>query len=156
MKRRQLNGKNLMLWIGTKVIALSKTCRLTMSGTVGDGNTKDDGIWSSGELVGISWSVNNQSVDSADQDVGNDLVYDELYDKMVAGEPVDVSYGIPSNASNDDVPEGGWQRPLTGYYHGKALITNLDRGGDKGSSASVTVDLQGVGPLKRMDSGSGQ
>jgi len=47
MKRKALPGKDLMLWIGTKVIALSKSCsfaldfqtgeatpRMTASGTV--------------------------------------------------------------------------------------------------------------------------
>ena len=160
MKRKELNGKNLMLWIKTapgaaKVIALSKTCRLVMSATKSDGNTKDDGIWTSGGIVGISWSASNQSVDSADQSVGNDMVYDELMKLMIAGEEIQVSFGIPSNASNNDVPTEGWLRPTSGYWYGPALITNLDRSGDKGAASSITIDLEGNGPLKQAQSGSG-
>lgn len=159
-KRKELNGKNLMLWVKTalgtaKVIALSKSCTLSVSAQKSDGNTKDDGNWSSGSIVGLSWSASNQSVDSADQSVSNDMVYDELLALMIAGTEIEVSVGIPSNASNNDVPAGGWLRPSTGYWKGSALITNVDRGGDKGSAASVTVSFEGNGPLTKVTSGSG-
>ena len=160
MKRKELNGKNLMLWVKTengtaKVIARSKSCTLSVQAQKSDGNTKDDGNWSSGGIVGLSWNASNQSVDSADQAVSNDMVYDELLRLMIAGTEIEVSFGIPSNASNNDVPAEGWLRPTAGYWKGKALITSLDRGGDKGSAASVTISFDGNGPLTEVTSGSG-
>lgn len=155
MKRKPLDGKNLMLWLGSKVVALSKSCSLNIDIALGDGNTKDDGLWDSGDIVGASWTMENQSVDSADETVGNDLVYDELFEAMLANEAITVSMGIPSNASNDEVPSSGWLRPASGYYSGKARITNLSRQGDKGSQGSVNISLKGVGPLKKVTSGSG-
>ena len=155
MKRKPLDGKNLMLWLGDKVVALSKSCSLNIDITLGDGNTKDDGLWDSGDIVGASWTMENQSVDSADETVGNDLVYDELFEAMLANDALTVSMGVPSNASNDDVPASGWLKPTSGYYSGKARITNLSRQGDKGSQGSVTVSLKGVGPLRKVTSGSG-
>ena len=56
MKRKPLDGKNLMLWLGNKVVALSKSCSLNIDITLGDGNTKDDGLWDSGDIVGASWT----------------------------------------------------------------------------------------------------
>ena len=155
MKRKPLDGKNLMLWLGDKVVALSKSCSLSIDIQIGDGNTKDDGLWDSGDIVGAGWTMDNQSVDSADAAIGTDLVYDQLFEAMLAAEPIIVSMGVPSNASNDDVPASGWLRPTSGYYTGKARITNLSRSGDKGSQGSVTISLKGVGPLKKQGSGSG-
>ena len=71
-KRKPLDGKNLMLWLGNKVVALSKSCSLSIDIQIGDGNTKDDGLWDSGDIVGASWTMDNQSVDSADAAVGTD------------------------------------------------------------------------------------
>lgn len=149
MKAKSLNGKDLMLWIAGKVIALSKSCNINLNANTGDADTKDDGLWGANEITSLAWDMSNESVDSADADRSNDLVYDDLFDAMVAGEPVVVTFGKPVNASDSGVPTAGWTAPTTGYT-GKALITSLGRSGAKGSNASVTVSLTGVGPLTRM------
>lgn len=146
-KAKKVNGKDLMLWIGGKVIALSNSCTLTITASTSDGDTKDSGIWSDPEVVGLSFSASNQSVYSADADRSNDLVYADLFDKMIAGEPVSVSFGIPSNKSDQGLPSAGWTAPATGVYLGNAIITNLEAGGNKGSDAACSVSLQGVGAL---------
>lgn len=155
MKRKALPGKDLMLWIGNKVIALSKSCSFSLDLQTGDGNTKDDGLWDSGEIVGASWNMENQSISSADETIGNDLVYDQLLDMSIAGEPVDVSMGIPGNLTNEGLPSAGWQKGAS-YRHGKALITSVRLEGAKGSDSSLTISLKGVGPLLKGGSGSGE
>jgi len=150
MKRKALKGHLLMLWIAGKVIALSKSCSINLAAIVGDSNTKDDGAWDGGEVVGFNWSATNQSVDSADEEVSNDYVFDELFDLMIAGEPVKITFGRPTNATDGGVPEAGWTEPTTSGYQGNALITALDRTGDKGSNASISINLQGVGELKKL------
>lgn len=149
-KAKTLNGKDLMLWIGGKVIALSTKCTLQIAMSTTDSATKDDGLWNSPEAGNLSWNANNESVDSADKDRTNDWVYDQLFDLMVGGQPIEVTLGIPTNKNNDGVPEAGWTMPSSGTYAGKALITALDRDGTKGSNGSVTVSLQGHGALKRI------
>lgn len=150
MKRKALKGHLLMLWIKGKVIALSKSCSLNLAAIVGNSDTKDDGIWEGGEVVGFNWSAVNQSVDSADEEVSNDLVFDELFDLWIAGEPIMITFGRPTNATDGGVPEAGWTEPTTVGYQGNALITNLDRTGDKGSNASISISLKGVGELKKL------
>lgn len=154
MKRKKLPGKNLMLWIGGKVIALSKSCSLNVDLQLGDGNTKDDGLWDSGDIVSGGWGMENQSVSSAEENVGNDLVYEELLDLAISGEPVEVSMGVPSNINQDGVPAAGWQRGAA-YRHGKAVITNVRLTGDKGSDSDLSISLKGVGALYKAGSGSG-
>lgn len=149
MKANSLNGKDLMLWIAGKVIALSKSCNIDLTANKGDANTKDDGAWDSGEIVSLSWTAKNESVDSADANRSNDLVYDDLFDAMINKSPIVVTFGVPTNASDDGVPTAGWTAPTTGYS-GKALITSLSRSGAKGSNASVSISLDGVGSLSRM------
>ena len=154
MKRPALPGKDLMLWISTKVIALSKSCTIESTYTVGDSDTKDDGLYAGGSIVGAGWTMENQSVASANQNVGNDLAYRQLKEMADAGQPIDVSVGVPSNLNADGVPEAGWQRGAH-YESGKALITSIRREYAKGSDGSITISLQGVGALKFVGSGSG-
>ena len=149
-KAKTLNGKDLMLWIDGKVVALSTKCTLQVTMSTVDSATKDDGLWDRPEAGNLSWNANNESVDSADKERTNDWVYDQLFDKMVAGEPVTVTLGIPTNKNNEGVPEAGWTMP-SGAYDGKALITGLDRDASKGSNGSVSVSLQGHGGLKRLN-----
>lgn len=153
MKAKKVNGKDLMLWIEGKVIALSKGCSLALSASMGDSATKDSGIWDDSEVVGISYTMQNQSVYSADEDRSNDQVYDALFDAMVARQPVGVTFGIPANKSDDGLPAAGWQ-PSPGCYRGRSFITSLELNGEKGSAASVSVSLQGAGALSK-GSGSG-
>lgn len=152
-KAKSLAGKDLMLWIAGKVVALSKSCNLDISVATVDENTKDDGIWDASGAGNRSWIMSNESVDSADAERTNDMVYDDLFELTVTGEPVDVTFGVPSNKSNEGVPEAGWQKQTmgaAGTYKGKALITSLGRGGSKGDNASVSVSLKGVGALTKV------
>lgn len=150
-KAKSLKGKDLMLWIGGKVVALSKSCDVSLSMATTDENTKDDGDWDASGVGTKSWTVNNESVDSADARRTNDMVYGDLFDLFVAGTPVEVTVGLPTNASDNDYPTEGWTEPINGdnVYGGNALITSLNRKGDKGDNVNVTVSLKGVGPFQR-------
>lgn len=148
-KANVLNGKDLMLWIGGKVVALSTGCTINLSAETSDAATKDDGMWGAPEVSGMSWSASNESVDSADEDRTNDQVYAQLFDLFVAGEPVEITVGVPTNKNNTRLPEEGWIEPTQGYS-GKAIMTALDRTGNKGSNGSISVSLQGVGALEKL------
>ena len=115
-----------------------------------DSATKDDGFWDAAEIGNMNWSATNESVDSADKDRNNDYVYDQLFDLFVAGKPLTITVGFPTNANNDGVPEEGWTAPAKGMYQGKAHITALDRDATKGSNASVSVSLTGYGALRKI------
>lgn len=148
-KAKRVNGKDLMLWINGKVVALSKSCGLNIAMATVDASSKDDGIWDVPEAGNMSWNSNNESLYSADKDREIDVVYDDLFELFAAGVPVDVSVGIPSNVNNDGLPVTGWAMP-EGVYKGKALITALDLNGAKGDSGSVTVSLTGHGKLEKV------
>lgn len=147
-----MNGKDLMLWIDGKVIALSTSCKINLVANTTDSATKDDGFWDASEIGSMSWSATNESVDSADKDRANDYVYDQLFDLFTAGQPVDITVGIPTNKDDKGVPESGWTAPIKGtFYSGKAQITALDRDGTKGNNASVSISLTGYGALVKKE-----
>lgn len=149
-KAKSLNGKDLMLWIGGKVVALSTSCKINLAVNTVDSATKDDGTWDAPEVGNMNWSATNESVDSADKDRTNDQVYDMLFDLFVAGKTLNITVGVPSNISDEGLPADGWKEPTTGtYYEGKAIMTALDRDGSKGNNGTVSVSLQGVGALKK-------
>ena len=145
-----------MLWLSSKVIALSRSCSINIDIQLGDSNTKDDGLWDSGDIVGASFSLENQSVASADETVGIDLVYRQLYRMKFSQQPIMASWGVPANLNDNGVPNEGWMLPTAGYYRGPVRITNLKWDGNKGENATIQISLKGVGPVEEVGaSGSG-
>lgn len=153
-KRKTLRGKDVMLWVGTKVIALSTGMKVDLTANTEDGGTKDDGFWNAPEITGMKWSASNESFDSADETVTTDEVYDTLFDMFIKGEPIEVTMGIPTNQNNNGVPEGGWQSPTPSTskpaYKGKALLTAVGRDAPKSGAVKVSVSLEGVGTLSKV------
>lgn len=151
-KAKSVNGSDLMLWIGTKVIALSKSCKLNLTAATVDSETKDDGDWDAKEIGTRGWTLSNESVYSADKNRSIDLVYSDLYKLYVSNDPVDITVGVPSNNSTTGVTEEGWKAPTSDYMKGKAVITGLDLDGTKGNKGSVTISLEGFGALQYVES----
>jgi predicted secreted protein len=153
MKKKVLRGKDLMLWISAKVIALSTGCKLSLKVNTQDAASKDDGLWDAPEIGSQGWEATNDSLDTASDSDDIDMVYDKLFELFVAGEPIEVTMGIPSNKSDEGVPTAGWTAG-TSVYKGKALITALDREGKKGDNATISITLTGVGALKKETTGT--
>ena len=140
-----------MLWIGGKVIALSKSCKLQLKANTVDSESKDDGDWEAKEIASRGGSMSNESVYSADKDRSNDLVYRDLFKYYIAGEPIEFSFGVAKNANKDGLPENGWEAPTSDYLKGKVLITGLDFDASKGSKAAITISLETYGKVELIE-----
>lgn len=151
-KAKYLNGKDMMLFIGGKALALAKTCQLAISGDTLDTDNKDDGIWQSQDIASLSWQITSEAVASVDAEATAAVLYDQLFDMMVAHEPVTVVVGVPTNIAQgqNGVPEAGWTAPTTGGYTGNAIISSLELQADKGSAGSVSLTMNGYGPLTKQ------
>lgn len=151
-KAKYLNGKDLMIFIDGKTVALSKTCKMSISGDTLDTDNKDDGIWKSTDIASMSWQVTSDAVASMDDTATNSMVYDQLFDKMVAHQPIDIIVGVPTNIADgtNGIPEAGWTAPSNDGYTGKAVITALDLQADKGSAGSISITLDGYGALTKL------
>ena len=150
-KAKSVNGHDLMLWIGGKVIALSKSCKLQLKANTVDSESKDDGDWEAKEIASRGGSMSNESVYSADKDRSNDLVYRDLFKYYIAGEPIEFSFGVASNANKEGLPEDGWKAPTSDYLKGKVLITGLDFDASKGSKAAITISLETYGKVELIE-----
>ena len=47
-------------------------------------------------------------------------LHDALYDMFIAGQPVTLICGIPTNITNDGVPSDGWTKPKSRYSRPRA------------------------------------
>ena len=152
-KAKPVKGKDLMLFVDGKAIALAKTCTLNLSQEMLDASSKDDGEWEANDIVdGKSYDLSADAVYSADEAVTTAETYDALFDKFVAGEPVPFTCGIAQNAAVE-YPEGGWTAPTTKGYQGKMMINSLSLNGNKGEAASFSVGARGVGPMSKLAAG---
>lgn len=150
MRANQVLGKDLMLFVGGKAIALSTSCKITMSAETIDTQSKDSGVWNEKDVKKIGWSCSSDSVFSADADVNS---YDALFALMIAAQPVEIAFGIPSNKSTE-FPAGGWLLPSKPYT-GKAIITSLDLNAPDGDKATFSISLDGTGALTNGNSPTG-
>lgn len=145
-KAKVLNGKDFMIFVDGKATALATSHKLTLNAETSDSASKDDGMWDESIITKMSWEASTEALVSADASVES---FDALYDMFIAGQEVTLICGIPTNLSNDGVPEAGWTAPSTKYYSGKALITSLDRSDAKGSNSTMTASFKGVGKLEK-------
>lgn len=146
-KAKVLNGKDFMVFVNTKATALATSHRLSLNAETSDSASKDDGMWDEAIVTKMSWEASTEALVAAEEGAES---YDVLYDLMMANEPVDLVMGVPTNITNDGVPEAGWTAPAKGYT-GKALITSLERTDSNGSNSTMTATFRGVGKLSKLD-----
>ena len=146
-RAKQVLGKDLMLFINGKAIALATSCKLGVSAETTDTQSKDSGVWNEKGVKKIGWNCSSDNVFSADKDING---YDALFALMIAAEPVDIAFGIPSNAGTE-YPANGWSLPPAPYT-GKAIITSLEATGADGDKATFSTSLEGTGALNPGDS----
>ena len=153
-KRKKLSGKDFMIFIDDKAIALATSHTLTVTAETGDTASKDDGIWDDAEITKMGWEASSESIGSANEGEATDISYEELLDTQILGQEVDLILGIPKNKTDDGLPEEGWQvpgeSPNQAYYTGKALITSVTLTGAKGDKSTVSASFKGVGKLKKV------
>lgn len=149
-RAKQVLGKDLMLFVNGKAIALATSCKIGVSAETIDTQSKDSGVWNEKDIKKIGWNCSSENCFSADADINS---YDKLFVLMVAAQPIDIAFGIPSNKANG-LPAAGWTLPAK-PYQGKALITSLELNAPDGDKATFSVTLDGTGELTNGDSSAG-
>lgn len=147
-KPKQVLGKDLMLFADSKAIALATSCKIGMSAETIDTQSKDSGIWNEKDIKKLGWNCFSENLFSADTDV-NSNTYDALFTMMVARQPIDIAFGIPTNKA-DELPATGWTLPAA-PYKGKALITSLELNAPDGDKATFSISLDGTGALTKAE-----
>lgn len=144
-KKTALQGKDLMIWIGDTAINLSESCSINIQAVTTDPETKDDAI-NGFDIDKFTWTVQNDSQLTV---TGSENV--AIVKTMLAKTEVEVKIGIPTNKSDDGVPEVGWTAPTSGFFKGKAKITAYTGTGAVDSKAKQSITLTGCSKLEVVD-----
>ncbi|MBQ1486993.1 MAG: phage tail protein [Muribaculaceae bacterium] len=171
MSRNVIKGGDMMLFInnGTgdlKSIAFATSHTLTVSTDTQQTSTKDDGgKFQSSDYGIISWSASSENLCSYD---GAGFNYQDLINLMLSQTKVTATFTIEGSSGStypyaskldsvDDATGDVWAPGNKGTigetsnkslgYTGTVLITSVEVNAPNGENATMTVQLQGDGPL---------
>ena len=148
-----LKGDELMLFKNKKSIAYATSHVLTITGNTVDIASKDHGFWGASEVGSLTWEITSENLYTQD-------AYDELFDAMVACEPIDVAFGKVSNYNKNGIDNStaNWAPDTAtegSVKYGKAVITSLVANANTGENATFSITLTGQGAItKTAPSGS--
>ena len=122
-------GNDIRVSVGSTLIGGQQNCSINRETETSDSTTKDSGIWSEAEAIGLSWSVDLDGLV-----VVGDAGLKALETAWENLQQVDVKYGTASN-----------------YKSGRAIITSLSSNSASKEKTTYSVSLQGVGALSKTE-----
>lgn len=144
-----MNGGDLMLFLDNKTLAFATSHKLSVNVETVETTSKDNGgKWVSKAARKISWNVSSENlfIEKGDS-TKKQSAFGDLYDLMIAREPIDAVFSKATNAGEDEIPAEGWTADSTGKYAGKVIITSLEANASNGDNATYSVSMEGVGEL---------
>jgi hypothetical protein len=148
-------GRNLMAFVDDKAIALATSHTLTISPSILEDRTKDDGDAPVAVFDNYSWTVSSENIVGSNDNVTNEATVVELIDTMLSLAKVGVAMdaGKPLTGA---VPESGWapQNVLTQYMPsvGTAYIESLSVSAGATGFATSSISFKGQGALSASKS----
>ena len=131
------NGTNLVVLVGTEVVAHSTSCSLSVSADLPDATTKSSGGWAE-EIAGLrNWSLTTDGLATVDP-TGVDFVVGDIFTSLNNRTKVTVKFTTVSGST-----------PVVGdlYWSGEAFVESLDVTADMESPATYSVSFTGTGVL---------
>ncbi len=136
------NGTNLVVLVGSEVVAHSTSCSLSVSADLPDATTKSSGGWAD-EIGGLkSWSLTTDGLATVDPTAANYVVGD-IFTAWSNRTAVQVKFTTVSGST-----------PVNGdlIWYGSAFIESLDITADMESPATYSVSFTGTGVLTQATS----
>lgn len=93
--RKVLKGKDFMVFVDGKAVALATNHQLTLNIDTTSTASKDSGLWDESEVTGFNWEASSESLGAPDDGTPVDISYETLMDKALAAEKVPIIAGIP-------------------------------------------------------------
>ena len=131
------NGTNLVVLVGSEVVAHSTSCSLSVSADLPDSTTKSSGGWAD-EIAGLrSWSLTTDGLATVDP-TGASFVVGDIFTSMYNRTKVTVKFTTVTGST-----------PVVGdlIWSGEAFIESLDVTADMESPATYSVSFTGTGAL---------
>lgn len=154
-----LKGNRLQLWIHnkneTEALIFATAHTLSVTGNTESLQTKDHGLWNFSEIGSFDWEITADCLYT-------DNSYDMLFDLMLAGEPIQVTFSEVLNYDKNGLVRGGntasnapteWIPDTNKSRTGYVFITSLNENANSGENATFSVTFTGTGPLVK-DSGT--
>jgi predicted secreted protein len=131
------NGTNLVVLIGTEVIAHSTSCSLSVSADLPDATTKSSGGWAQ-QIAGLrSWSLTTDGLATVEPTSTNYSVGD-IFSALNGRATVTVKFTTATGST-----------PIVGdlVWSGSAFVESLDITADMESPATFSASFTGFGQL---------
>lgn len=154
-----LKGNRLQLWIHdnneTKTLIFATAHTLSVTGNTDSLQTKDHGLWNFSEIGSFDWEITADCLYTDDS-------YDLLFDLMLAGEPIQVTFSEVLNYDKNGLVRGGntasnapteWTPDPDKSRTGYVIISALNENANSGENATFSATFTGTGPLVK-ESGS--
>lgn len=122
-----IQGKSIKVSIGEKLIGGQQECSLSLETETTETTTKDSGVWSEEEAIGVSWSISCNGLIVVDDTALEAL--ENAWENMTV---VSIKYGT-----------------TTDYRTGNAIIESLEQNSSSKDKTTYTVKLKGVGALTK-------
>lgn len=148
MANKIIKGRDLMLFDEDgHSYAYATNHVMTITAETTDISSKDHGIWGGVDIGRYTWEITSENLFTE-----ND--YDNMFDAMLAGEPITVRFGLKQDPANPDdtVADGDLAYWSAGskYYEGSVVITSLVANANNGENATYSITLSGSGAIKRV------
>ena len=118
-------GNDIRVSVGEVLIGGQQGCSINRETETSDTTTKDSGVWSEAEAIGLSWSIDCDGL------------------VVVGDEGLEALETAWENLQQVDVKYGSAER----YKTGKAIITSLSSNSASKEKTTYSVSFQGVGAL---------
>ena len=142
-------GRRLMVFIDGTPIALATSHSLTISPSLLEDRTKDDGDAPVAEFDNYTWAISTDCIiGKNNDDYENSIVY--LIETMLGMGEVNLAFdaSVPATGS---VPENGWfpneKEEDYPYTTGKAWIESISISAGSTGYATATITFKGQGKL---------
>ena len=131
------NGTNLVVLVGTEVVAHSTSCSLSVSVDLPDATTKSSGGWAD-EIGGLkSWSLTTDGLATVDP-TGASYVVGDIFSALNGRGVVTVKFTTVNGST-----------PIVGdlIWSGSAFVESLDITADMESPVTYSASFTGQGQL---------
>ena len=138
-----------MAFVDGAAIALATQHQLSISATILEDRTKDDGDAAVGEFDSYSWTLSSDSVVGTNDDVSREQTAVMLIDKMLELQKV-VTVTDAATPTTGSAPESGWAAANGATYpasSGEAYIESLSISAGATGFATSSVSFKGQGAL---------
>lgn len=131
------NGTNLVVLVGTEVVAHSTSCSLSVSADLPDATTKQSGGWAE-EIAGLrSWSLTTDGLATVEP-TGTNFVVGDIFSALTGRTAVTVKF---TTATGSTVIVGDL------VWSGSAFVESLDITADMESPVTYSASFTGTGVL---------